>query len=147
MCINKYERRHETPGFGLYEPLCTASNIWFIVLGSSRLIELEEFHLGYFLMVLAGVCSAFHHATPEKWTIVIDWIPISISILWILSNGILHFATMTTWIKIVSALLFLFEDHVLKLIPVPYGHSFWHILAAWSIDGLYYDEIMNCNKN
>lgn len=143
MCINflkQFRRRPEEPAFGCNEPLCTISNIWFILLGLSRLHEIGEFHGGYVLMVFVGICSATHHATVNEWTIILDWIPIYLSIQWIFICDILYYATVGTWIKMITALLFLAEDHLIQRIPVPYGHAFWHILAAWSIDSLYCDS-------
>ncbi len=144
--LEKYERRNENSstvyGYFINEPLCTVSNIWFCLLGIARLYEIQYLHTGYCLMILAGICSAYHHATTPRWTIIIDWTPISMSIFWILYNNILITASASTYIKIISAFLFLFEDHFIQKIPVPWCHAFWHILAAWSIDSLYFESLL-----
>lgn len=136
-----FARRLETPGSLLAEPMCTLSNLWFVLLGLTRLWMIGEWHTGYVLLVAAGFCSAYHHATYPRWTIVIDWVPISLSLAYVWYGGVLWAATLATWLKIISALAFLVEDHVTKLLPVPWAHTIWHILASWAVDDLYWDKL------
>lgn len=115
----------------------TVSNIPFILIGIARLYEGTSQKLLYSLYILAGVCSGFHHATPWRETIVIDWIPIALSIVLGLYWQILYTVSVATFIKLVITFGVLVNDHVWTTVPAPYGHVFWHILAAFTIDEIY----------
>eukprot|EP01006_Ploeotia_vitrea_P002212 TRINITY_DN106766_c0_g1_i1.p2 TRINITY_DN106766_c0_g1~~TRINITY_DN106766_c0_g1_i1.p2 ORF type:complete len:191 (+),score=42.06 TRINITY_DN106766_c0_g1_i1:3-575(+) len=167
--LHEWERvpeRYWTHSSWIAEWWCTVSNVMFVCLGLARLREIgqlgedatvsgdnggfsAQLHavhranavLLYRLFVLAGFCSAVHHATVPKWTIVIDWVPISISSLLSLYLGVLPCVTLATAFQLVLAFGLLFNDHVYKTVPVPWGHSFWHILAAIAVDSMYQDYI------
>jgi hypothetical protein len=123
----------------------TLSNLPFVVLGVLRLVEGQqpELQYAYQLMILAGIASAIHHATTPKWTIVIDWIPIVLSMVHIWTMGYYGFISWATYFKFTLALVVLVTDHIWTLVPVPWGHVMWHLLAAYSIDDLYQDVIIN----
>lgn len=133
------ERRSEAPGHYFAEPLCTISNLWFVLFGIVRLWAVGHVHTGYALLVATGLCSAFHHAHPDKWTLLVDWIPIALSLWHVFVTGTIYEASTVTLLKMASALFFLFDDHVTQYFPVPWTHVLWHILAAWAIDELYWD--------
>lgn len=88
-------------------------------------------------MVMAGVCSAYHHATDGDHTLIIDWFPISISIALCLWWGILWQASGAALTLCTLSMCWLFVDHLGPVIPLPWGHVIWHILAATSTDALY----------
>jgi hypothetical protein len=96
------------------------------------------------LMIVSGACSAFHHATDPytmKWTIIIDWIPILSTIVYIIFYHpyLVKCISMTTCVAIGFSLAFLGVDHVYTPVPVPWGHVTWHLLAACSISMAYND--------
>lgn len=115
----------------------TVSNIPFIMIGLLRLYEgavLTEF---YYCMVLVGIASGIHHATTPKWTIVIDWIPILLSVGMVYSYGMISMISATIWFELFLAGLILYADHIHQLMPVPWGHVCWHLLASLAIDSAY----------
>ncbi len=120
---------------------CTLSNLPFILIGGLRLWEGTEIPLFYWLFLGAGFCSSFHHASCPtwSWTIVIDWLPISVSILLGLYEGVFWTVQSVTLLKVAIAFLILLTDHWYTPVPVPWGHSFWHILAAFAFDEVYQD--------
>lgn len=143
MCKN-YSRKLETKyTHSLYiaEFWNTISNLPFIIIGILRLIELEpnyfELEYLYTFMVLAGFASGFHHAMHEKWTILIDWIPILISIYLFIHYDLLQFVSYASLFQFGLAMFVLLTDHIYTTIPVPWGHVMWHILACFSIDSIY----------
>ena len=89
-------------------------------------------------MIFTGICSAIHHATTQKWTLVIDWIPIAGSIL--LNLNYLSFMGLPEALILLMALIWLLTDHVVTPMPPPWGHVVWHIMAAYSID-IFYQKI------
>jgi hypothetical protein len=117
----------------------TLSNIPFVLIGIYRLWQGTPLTLLYFLYTMAGVCSGFHHASPHKWTIIIDWIPIATSVVIVYSTGVLWSISISTMFWIMLAFATLINDHVYTSIPVPWGHVLWHLLAAYSIDRAYQD--------
>lgn len=157
-----WSRPTETPVFGVVSFVAefwnTLSNFAFILFGLVRLIEIfasddsgDRFMIGmvlYGLYTLAGCASAFHHAAPlnwRRWTIVIDWIPISSSILTIICWPacwplLLNIRTIS-WVKVGIALLTLLSDHICLVLPVPVGHALWHILIAYATNNLYDDML------
>lgn len=152
---SKYERKLE-PAFRvspwIAEFYNTLSNLPFILIGLWRLHELDcsdddvlcqQVFLLYALYVACGVCSAIHHASTPKWTIVIDWFPIAVSILLVLKFNFLSYFGFVSWFKVSLAGVMLFNDHVYTTINVPWGHCVWHVLAAFAIDACYQDVVMN----
>lgn len=86
---------------------------------------------------MAGVCSALHHASGQKWTIIIDWIPIAASIRYVVQHRLWDDLSMGSVLRLMIALGSLVVDHVWTPFPVPWGHVAWHLLAALSIDAAY----------
>lgn len=129
----------------------TFSNLPFIVFGLFRLYELATGNkenpalmFAYCFMVAAGFASAIHHGVDihyKKWTILLDWIPIALSIFLIHSQNYLSILSFLSWIKILIAISILLVDHLYRLVPVPWGHVFWHIIAAFAIDSAYQDVL------
>lgn len=130
----------------------TLSNLLFIIIGLARLYELSEIEvwpmeevginqlkLAYGLYTICGIASAIHHATTPRWTIVIDWMPIAISIGLNLYFGFLWSVGFASVFKVLLALSVLFSDHICTPINVPWGHCMWHLLAALAIDSCYQD--------
>lgn len=115
----------------------TLSNAPFIVIGLLRLLEGTPLQTEYRLMVLAGIASGIHHATTPKWTIVIDWIPIVWSGWNIWQKGYILHLSSTAVFEMSLAMFVLLTDHIYSYIPIPWGHVFWHILAAFAIDCAY----------
>lgn len=137
----RYERRLETAYQVtpyIAEFWNTVSNAPLSVIGLLRLIENRggdpDIQVAYFLMILMGICSAIHHATTPRWTIVIDWIPIASMMIWSVITWNLALISPAVIAEIVLALAVLYSDHLLKIIPVPWGHVMWHLLAALSVD-------------
>lgn len=122
----------------------TISNLPFVIIGLLRMGSTKEDELFqlYFFFVCAGVASFIHHGADlrwKKWTIWLDWTPIMLSLVMILNRGYLSLFSLVSWFKILVAISLLFDDHVIKLIPVPWGHTFWHLLAAFAMDSAYQD--------
>lgn len=122
----------------------TVSNLPFILIGIIRLETQSKdpkwfnscpLQLQYQLMIFTGICSAIHHATTQKWTIIVDWIPIAFSIL--LNLNYLSYAELPEILILLVALIWLLIDHVVTPMPVPWGHVVWHIMAAYSVDAFY----------
>lgn len=135
-----YERRLE-PFFQISNYIAefwnTISNIPFIMIGLLRLYEgtvLPEF---YITMVFIGIGSGIHHATTPKWTVIIDWIPILISLCMIYYYNMIYIISFAVWFEIILAGLILYADHIHHLMPVPWGHVCWHLLASFAIDSAY----------
>lgn len=139
--IQQFERKLE-PQFThtkwIAEFWNTVSNLPFILLGLIRLQNETQLKLHYQLMIFTGICSAIHHATTQKWTLVIDWIPIAGSIL--LNLNYLSFMGLPEALILLMALIWLLTDHVVTPMPPPWGHVVWHIMAAYSID-IFYQKI------
>ena len=115
----------------------TISNLPFIIIGLLRLYEGTNLVTFYSLYTLAGVCSGIHHASPYHWTIIIDWMPITLSILMTLKCGIIYYLTLVDIFKLFIAFSALISDHVWTPVPVPWGHVYWHLLASFAIDDVY----------
>jgi len=115
----------------------TVSNIPFIVMGLLRLYEGTTLVGLYQLLIASGIASGIHHATTHEWTILIDWAPIAGAIILLFNMGVLHLVSYATWFGVAIALGILYSDHVHHLMPVPWGHATWHLLATLAIDGLY----------
>jgi len=131
----------------IHEFFNTISNLFFIVIGIIRLCDQQiydnphMFNL-YVLYTMAGFCSGFHHMKNYRLTIVIDWIPIGCSILYLTNNlFLLSHISLVSYIKLFTALFVLATDHIFHRINTPWGHVFWHILASFSIDSAYMDII------
>lgn len=118
----------------------TLSNLPFVVIGLCRLWAGTPIVGLYTLFTAAGLCSAYHHAHPEHWTLVIDWMPIATSGLLCLWFGVVTTITAATLFKVALAFAVLVTDNFLGWpMPVPWGHVMWHVLAAYSIDSAYCD--------
>lgn len=152
--LSPFTRRIEHPyqySFYIAEFWNTVSNLPFIILGLFRFYELaamnhenRSLQLAYVLLAFAGIASGIHHAVNigyKKWTIFLDWIPILLSLLLIYSQGFIF--SVVSWLKIIFAISVLLVDHFLGLVPVPWGHVFWHILAAFAVDNAYQDVLYN----
>ena len=159
--VGKYERKHETHHTHskyIAEYWNTLSNLPFIIIGFLRIIELTHYRVHdndiininitshminlYFLCICAGICSGFHHMLVYKWTIIVDWIPIATSIIYILYNiNLVYFISLISWFKILLAIFVLFTDHICTNIQIPWGHVFWHILSSFAIDSAYQDIV------
>lgn len=151
MCQRKLEPFYQVTPF-IAEFWNTLSNAPFVIIGLWRLYELSEIDvwpiglhhidrliLLYWLYVFCGICSGIHHATSARWTIVIDWIPITLSIISNLYFGLWMHVGFVSAFQVLIALLVLGTDHVWTPINVPWGHCMWHILAAYAIDSCYQD--------
>jgi hypothetical protein len=122
----------------------TLSNIFFILLPlifiknwiNTNLIVLNS------LLILSGLCSAFHHATHYKmcvcnkeitWTLIIDWLPILTSSIYIISTGVIVHFHLLTFVCLALSLIWLFIDNYFS--PFKHiGHCLWHIFIAFSIN-------------
>ena len=118
----------------------TISNILLILVGVYRLFTQDMSLLSqqlYTLMILCGFCSGIHHATPQDWTIVIDWIPIASSIYIVFMNNVIFY--MDTYTIVVTAIVitWFLSDQFLHLTDPRIGHSLWHIGAAFALDAIY----------
>ncbi len=153
-----WERKLERPAYGVCpcvgEWWNTVSNVLFVVLGLYRLcvdgVADPRLHWLYVLYTCAGVGSAIHHACAHipgnRWSIYVDWLPISASILSILlGTGTLALVMTSISARSIAMLLLalatLISDHVSTPIPVPWGHCLWHVAAAIAIDATYQDCI------
>lgn len=142
--------RHQESGSACFpgEFWNTISNLPFVIIGLMRLTQYRhpEAKLLYILFVAIGVCSGLHHACPPGFrhlSLILDYIPIVAS----LYHGwfIIPFVSQVTWFKVGLALLVLVIDHLSPfltrsgkpLVDVPFGHVFWHILAAFAVDSAY----------
>jgi len=127
------------------EPINTLSNCAFSILAILRCIYPMPQHtlILYNCLFAAGLCSAFHHATPFswKWTIVIDYLPIVIGVSYGWYTSIIAQITPATLFLIILSFACLLADHIWTPIPVPWGHSFWHILAAIAFDATIQDSL------
>ena len=121
----------------------TISNSPFIIIGILRLIEGTYFDYEYKLMICAGICSGFHHATTYKYTIIVDWIPILFSIVNMYQESLYLYISYATYFQMCLALFVLITDHVYTYIPVPWGHVFWHVLASFAVDSAYQSAELN----
>lgn len=159
--MNKYIRRIEP--FYQYsnyiaEYYNTWSNILFVCFGLVRLYFaaedischyslrynldlLSKMETLYIWFIIAGICSAIHHATTPRWTIIIDYFPIIVSILLVVKWQLYWMISLYTWMKIGISFAMLLNDHVWQTIPVPWGHCFWHFLIAISVDCAFQDMI------
>jgi hypothetical protein len=129
----------------------TLSNLPLIIIGLLRLCELKSIGLlsnsdhnvmviFYISYTLCGTCSFIHHGLYFKWSILIDYIPIVFSIINMYNNiFLISYISYTSYIKLLIAFLVLITDHIYTLIPVPFGHSLWHILISFSLDSSYQD--------
>lgn len=123
----------------------TLSNFPFILLGLAglwRFNDAEEDIELWGWYIAAGICSAFHHATPWKWTIWLDWLPIAVSAAMIIQKGIIYEASIHTCMMLGMAFHSLLEDHCCTKMQVPWGHYHWHFLAAFSLCSLYVDHFV-----
>lgn len=140
--MQHYARKLEQPythSLYILEFWNTLSNLPFVLIGISRLLEGTLLPGFYCLYILAGLCSATHHAISFRGSLILDWIPISLSLFGIFWYQIWMAITISTATKVLMALMALAVDHIWTPMHVPYGHVVWHILAAFSVDSLYQD--------
>lgn len=141
MCNSRYERKLEkqfTHSPYIAEFFNTISNLPFILIAFCRIYEGTPLLDLYTLLIIIGVCSAIHHATTSKYTIIVDYAPIILSIYYFHSHNYYFCLTPTNYFEITLALFFLITDHVYTIIPVPWGHVLWHVVAAYTIDTVYF---------
>lgn len=128
----------------------TISNLPFVILGLYHLILYSlnvNLKVVYSLLIIAGFSSAFHHATNYKcalcskeitWTLIIDWIPILTSVIYIVITKMFNSFTTSSWIFIAVSILWLFIDNIFAPFK-HWGHCVWHILIAFAISNAYED--------
>lgn len=142
MFLGKYERKLE-PFFKVTHYIAefwnTISNFPFIIIGLLRLWEQypgkEEFvDTAYQILILIGIGSSIHHATTPKWTIIVDWIPIVIGLYYIYSLELIQYISAAVYFEVGLATSVLIIDHTTNLIPVPWAHTFWHLLITLAFD-------------
>ena len=119
----------------------TLTNLPFILFGSYHII-FTELHFNtfntYILLIMAGIASAYHHATPNPSTIIIDYIPIILSIAYILYNSMVYHFSYFSWILLVVSIGVLIYDN--KFRPFGFkGHCVWHFLIAITTNNAYQD--------
>lgn len=118
----------------------TVSNAPFVIIGLLRLAYGTRIPLMYAMYTCTGVASAIHHATVPAWTVVIDWVPISASILLAFHTKVWVYTSLVSCVKCILAFSILATDHLRReLIPPPWGHVMWHIVAALAVDSVYQD--------
>jgi hypothetical protein len=164
MHLGRYARKRESDGPEFWNSL---SNLPFIFIGLLRVFfddfgnssnDDQFFTLYYSIYTCIGIGSFIHHATNPQhpWilrikrrfpkihdpTLIIDYIPIvtfTICVLWFESFTVFSRLQWATWFKICLSLGVGINDHIVTTIPVPWGHSFWHVLAAFTVDGILQD--------
>lgn len=149
--LDKYERKLET--FYHISPYIaefwnTLTNLPFILIGLYSLFNYNldwNLKIAYSLLIMCGIGSGIHHASPHKWTIIIDWLPISCSILFVLWSGIIYSMSFTSLVYSMIAFSVLITDHICTPISVPWGHCLWHILASIAVNSIYSDYYVMCH--
>ena len=128
----------------------TISNLPFVILGLYHLISFSlntNLKVVYSLLIIAGFFSAFHHATNYKcalcsreitWTLIIDWVPILSSIIYIIITKMINYFSFYSWIFIGVSVLWLLIDNAFAPFK-HWGHCIWHILIAFAISNAYTD--------
>lgn len=140
MCLRRTEKYYAKSNH-IAEWYNTISNLGFIILGMIRIYE-YGWSAEYALFTLAGICSGIHHATTQRWTIILDWIPIMWSLMIIINNHYLWLISLGTWFQILCALFILIDDHIMQTMHVPWGHVMWHVLASFAIDSMYQEVLV-----
>lgn len=134
-------RRQEQPynkSKYIYEYYNTLSNLPFIFIGLARLYYDNNSHTQlYKAMVFCGICSGIHHAVNFRGSIILDYIPIVYSLLYLTSNNLWNKINPVSVGLATLALFILFLDHIVQLMPVPWGHVMWHVCAAYAMDSCY----------
>lgn len=115
----------------------TLSNLPFIILGLVRLYCGTKLAVLNVLLVAAGICSGIHHCFIFRGSIILDWIPIASSIIYIVYYQLYMLLSAASIIKGLIALAVLYVDHEYTIVPVPFGHVAWHLLAAFAVDSAY----------
>jgi len=95
------------------------------------------------LQFIIGVCSGIHHALCDRYahiTIFIDWAPIAMTIVILLSQDVLllwHLMSYPALFTMLLAFCFLADDHITQYCKK--SHMYWHLLmglgvAMWFVD-------------
>jgi hypothetical protein len=125
----------------IYEFYNTLSNLPFIFIGLARLAESNNSNnitnKLYLAMVFCGVCSGIHHAVNFRGSIILDYIPIVYSLIYLTNMGLWYKINPISVGLATLALFILFLDHIVQLMPVPWGHVMWHVCAAYAMDSCY----------
>lgn len=141
----------------LYIDYNTIPNLPFIIFGLSRLYELYQFHEDvcldyyecrlitlnmlytlYILYTFLGICSGIHNAFHFKYSIIIEYIPITLTIIYFLMNPFLfYFISFISYIKLFIYFLILISDYLYTPILIPFAH----LLASYSLDSVYQDIV------
>jgi hypothetical protein len=138
----KKERLYEVPYIA--EFWNTLSNLPFILIGLMRICESPVYtnsyvYTLYLLLICAGLCSGVHHCVLFKYSLFVDFVPIFLSLIFVLFGGGLICISYVSWLKILLAITVLLTDHILTPINVPWGHVMWHLLACFASDSVYQD--------
>lgn len=156
MCKTSFERKREclyTHSNNIAEWWNTISNIPFIVFGIMGVMSVStnDLTILYILMIAAGFASGIHHAMNYYWTILLDWFPITLSIMFWIQFNVFSALTMTTWFMLLLSFTVLLNDHVVTTVPVPWGHVMWHVFISFSVVSAYKDyeyyychHLLNC---
>lgn len=139
----KYHERTRETGYThsphVHEFWCSISNLPFIGIGLLRLYE-GDLVVPYILYIIMGCFSFIHHATKSDRTIILDWIGIIALQYEVFRLAFYESIQLVTVFQTLLSFLVLLDDHFFQhVIPVPWGHTFWHILASFTIDNLLQD--------
>ena len=138
--LKEFERKRET--FYANSPYIaefynTLSNLPFIIFGLSRLLfsNVEDPYLWYFLISF-GVCSGIHHCFVFRGSIIVDYIPIVLANMYIYVYY-LYYLDINDFVHLILPLFILITDHLGPIMPVPWGHVCWHLLASCTIYNIF----------
>lgn len=122
----------------------TISNLPFVVIGMFRLWsyqDQEDLMLLYFFYIAVGICGGIHHAVRVRGSIILNWIPILISLGLCSYYKVWKTVTMGTWAQVGFSVVIFQADNFFQVVPVPWGCVMWHIASALSIDSAYMDFV------
>lgn len=145
--FDRYRRKpeHRSPNSLFHEHWCTLSSMIFIVIGLLRCVQFDGMDSAqdlYLCYALLGLGSAIHHAFSFRGSLVVDWIPIISFTTLCVYYEMFEFISLATYFHILFALGTLVVDHVCTLLPVPWGHVLWHILAANALDHFLFEGLI-----
>jgi hypothetical protein len=172
--IKSLDRRPEAQSIAFFnhycpcirEPICTLTNIFFPFWSLIRMMDttnkITEPEL-WCLLMLIGYGSALHHAILQPGSIILDWIPISVTISYVYSRfGWNVFSLTSLWSNIwcLLAISILILDHCQYLLRfycvisnhertlypkgphdptfvgfslLKWAHPIWHTVAAYAL--------------